>query len=148
VVHHQRSSCMCCKYCTFTMCSNLGHLHHSIRHTTDRAEILQEETRSKKTATLDLDAAIPPKPDVRHKIRSKRLRLCRPVPVPRSRPLQPLHRLPGAAAEQSNAATTPSRTGSSCSTTSSSLAASPSGCFAASRPWTARSPHSGLRRRG
>jgi hypothetical protein len=147
VVHHQRSSFMCYKYCTLTVCSNLCHLHPSIRHTADRAEILQEETCSKRTATRDLDAALPPKTDVRHKIRSERLRLCRPVPVPCSRPLQPLHRLPAAAAEQSNAATTPSRTGSSC-TTSSSLAASPPGCFATSRPWTARSPHSGLRRRG
>jgi hypothetical protein len=148
VVDRKYSSDVCSKYCTLIVCSNLCHLHHSICHTADRAEILQEEARSKKPATQDLDAALPPKPDVRHKIRSAQIRLCRPVPVPRSHPLQPLLQLPGAAAEQSYAATTPSRTSSSCTTTGSSLAASPPGCFAACRPWTAKSPHSGLRRRG
>jgi hypothetical protein len=131
---------VCSKYCTLIVCSNLCHLHHSIRHTADRAEILQEEARSKSTARQNLDVALPPKPDVRHKIRLARIRLRQPVPVLRSRPLQPLLRLPGAPAKQSYAATTPSRTGSSCTTTGSSLAASPPGCFAACRPWTAKSP--------
>jgi hypothetical protein len=68
VVDRKYSSDICCKYCTIIVCSNLCHLHHSIRYTADRAEILQEETRSKRTATRDLDGALPPKPDVQHKI--------------------------------------------------------------------------------
>jgi hypothetical protein len=51
MVHREYSSCMRCKYRTFSVCGNLCHLRHSLRHTAARAEIQQEETRGKRTAT-------------------------------------------------------------------------------------------------
>jgi hypothetical protein len=58
----------CAVNTVLSLCGNLCHLRHSLRHTAARAEILQKETREERKATRDLYAAIPqPDADVQHK---------------------------------------------------------------------------------